>query len=92
DRIDGLANIAGIMDGFLPPSEVDDATWERVFAVNLTAPMRLTRAVLPRMIEAGAGSIVTVSSEAGLRGSAAGVAYTSSKHAVVGFTKSVAFF
>ncbi|MFX6759912.1 SDR family NAD(P)-dependent oxidoreductase, partial [Acinetobacter baumannii] len=39
DRIDGLANIAGIMDGFLPPSEVDDATWERVFAVNLTAPM-----------------------------------------------------
>lgn len=91
-RIDGLANVAGIMDGFLPPSEVDDATWERVFAVNLTAPMRLTRAVLPRMIEAGAGSIVTVSSEAGLRGSAAGTAYTSSKHAVVGFTKSVAFF
>lgn len=92
DRIDGLANVAGIMDGFLPPSEVDDATWDRVFAVNLTAPMRLTRAVLPRMIEAGAGSIVTVSSEAGLRGSAAGAAYTSSKHAVVGFTKSVAFF
>ena len=92
DRIDGLANIAGIMDGFLPPSEVDDATWDRVFAVNLTAPMRLTRAVLPRMIEAGAGAIVTVSSEAGLRGSAAGTAYTSSKHAVIGFTKSVAFF
>ena len=92
DRVDGLANIAGIMDGFLPPSEVDDATWDRVFAVNLTAPMRLTRAVLPRMIEAGAGTIVTVSSEAGLRGSAAGTAYTSSKHAVIGFTKSVAFF
>lgn len=92
DRIDGLANIAGIMDGFLPPSEVDDATWDRVFAVNLTAPMRLTRAVLPRMIEAGAGAIVTVSSEAGLRGSAAGTAYTSSKHAAIGFTKSVAFF
>lgn len=92
DRIDGLASIAGIMDGFLPPSEVDDATWDRVFAVNLTAPMRLTRAVLPRMIEAGEGAIVTVSSEAGLRGSAAGTAYTSSKHAVIGFTKSVAFF
>ncbi|SIS08837.1 SDR family NAD(P)-dependent oxidoreductase [Microbacterium sp. RURRCA19A] len=92
DRIEGLANVAGIMDGFLPPSEVDDATWDRVFAVNLTAPMRLTRAVLPRMIEAGGGAIVTVSSEAGLRGSAAGAAYTSSKHAVIGFTKSVAFF
>jgi NAD(P)-dependent dehydrogenase (short-subunit alcohol dehydrogenase family) len=46
-RVDALANVAGIMDAFLPPAEVDDATWERVFAVNVTAPMRLTRAVLP---------------------------------------------
>lgn len=87
-----LANVAGIMDGFLPPAEIDDATWDRVLAINLTAIMRLTRAVLPSMIEAGAGSIVNVSSEAGLRGSAAGTAYTTSKHAVIGFTKSTAFF
>lgn len=92
ERIDGLANVAGIMDGFLPTAEVDDATWERVFAVNVTGIMRLTRAVLPRMIDAGRGAIVNVSSEAGLRGSCAGVAYTSSKHAVNGFTKSTAFF
>jgi NAD(P)-dependent dehydrogenase (short-subunit alcohol dehydrogenase family) len=91
-RVDGLANVAGIMDKFLPPSEVDDATWERVFGVNLTGPMRLTRAVLPLMIEAGAGAIVNVGSEASLRPSASGVAYTASKHALVGFTKSVAFF
>ena len=38
------------------------------------------------------GSIVNVSSEAGMRGSAAGTAYTTSKHAVIGFTKSTAFF
>ena len=31
-RVDALANVAGIMDAFLPPAEVDDATWERVFA------------------------------------------------------------
>jgi NAD(P)-dependent dehydrogenase (short-subunit alcohol dehydrogenase family) len=91
-RIDGLANVAGIMDRFLPPTEVDDATWERVFSVNVTGPMRLTRAVLPLMIAVGKGSVVNVASEAALRGSTAGVAYTSSKHAVVGFTKSVAFF
>jgi NAD(P)-dependent dehydrogenase (short-subunit alcohol dehydrogenase family) len=92
DRIDGLANVAGIMDAFLPPDEVDDATWERVFSVNVTGPMRLTRAVLPLMIAAGKGSVVNVASEAALRASAAGAAYTSSKHAIAGYTKSVAFF
>lgn len=92
DRIDGLANVAGIMDAFLPPSEVDDATWDRVFSVNVTGPMRLTRAVLPHMIAAGRGTVVNVASEAALRASAAGAAYTASKHAIAGFTKSVAFF
>jgi NAD(P)-dependent dehydrogenase (short-subunit alcohol dehydrogenase family) len=91
-RVDALANVAGIMDGFLPPAEIDDQTWERVFAVNVTSMMRLTRAVLPIMLEAGGGAIVNVSSEASLRGSAAGVAYTASKHAVNGLTKSTAFF
>lgn len=92
DRVDGLANVAGIMDAFLPPSEIDDATWERVLSVNLTGPMRLTRAVLPLMIAAGSGAIVNVASEAALRGSTSGAAYTSSKHAIAGYTKSVAFF
>lgn len=90
--VEGLANVAGIMDAFLPPAEVDDETWDRVFRVNLTAPMRLTRAVLPGMIARGGGAIVNVASEASLRASASGVAYTSSKHALAGFTKSVAFF
>ncbi len=90
--VDGLANVAGIMDAFLPPAEVDDETWDRVFRVNLTAPMRLTRAVLPGMIARGGGAVVNVASEASLRASASGVAYTSSKHALAGFTKSVAFF
>jgi NAD(P)-dependent dehydrogenase (short-subunit alcohol dehydrogenase family) len=91
-RVDALANVAGIMDAFLPPAEVDDATWERVFAVNVTAVMRLTRAVLPLMLGAGGGAIVNVSSEASLRASASGVAYTASKHAVNGLTKSTAVF
>jgi len=89
-RIDGLANVAGIMDGFLPAAEVDDRTWDRVLDVNLTATMRLTRAVLPGMIQAGGGAIVNVSSEASIRGGCAGLAYTASKHAVNGLTRSVA--
>ena len=86
-RVDALANVAGIMDNFAPIHEVDDAVWERVFRINVTALMRLTRAVVPLMLEAGTGSVVNVTSEAGLRGSAAGAAYTASKHAVVGLTK-----
>jgi NAD(P)-dependent dehydrogenase (short-subunit alcohol dehydrogenase family) len=91
-NIDVLANVAGIMDGFLPPHELDDETWTRVLGVNLTAPMRLTRAVLPGMMAAGRGSIVNVASEASLRASASGAAYTSSKHGLIGLTRSTAVF
>ncbi|GHF53050.1 NAD(P)-dependent dehydrogenase (short-subunit alcohol dehydrogenase family) [Amycolatopsis bartoniae] len=90
-RIDGLANVAGIADDFSPLHEVSDAMWQRVFAVNVDGPFRLTRAVLPAMLAAGRGSIVNVASEAALRGSTSGVAYTASKHAVVGITRSAAF-
>ena len=89
--VHGLANIAGIMDDMTPLHEVTDAVWERVFSVNVDGMFRLTRAVLPLMLAAGRGSIVNVASEAALRGSAAGLAYTASKHAVVGMTKSSAF-
>lgn len=89
--VDVLANVAGIMDGFLAAGETDDGTWERVVAVNLTAPMRLIRAVLPGMIERGAGAIVNVGSEAGIKGGCAGAAYTASKHGLVGLTRNTAF-
>lgn len=86
-RIDALANVAGIMDNFTPVHEVSDEVWERVFRVNVAGIVRLTRAVVPIMLAAGYGAIVNITSEAGLRGSAAGVAYTASKHAVIGITK-----
>lgn len=88
--VHALVNNAGIMDGFLPPSEVTDEVWQRVFAVNLDGAMRLSRALLPLMIQVGRGSIVNVASEASLRGSCAGVAYTASKHALIGLTRSIA--
>ncbi|HEX4443363.1 MAG TPA: SDR family NAD(P)-dependent oxidoreductase [Galbitalea sp.] len=90
-RIDGLANVAGIMDDMTPMHEVTDAVWDRVFSVNVDGMFKLTRAVLPAMLAAHSGSIVNIASEAGLRGSAAGLAYTASKHAVVGITRSTAF-
>ncbi|KJC64286.1 SDR family NAD(P)-dependent oxidoreductase [Agreia bicolorata] len=91
ERIDGLANIAGIMDDMTPVGEMSDAVWKRVFSVNVDGTMKLMRAVIPAMLAQGSGSIVNTASEAALRGSAAGAAYTASKHAVAGLTKSSAF-
>lgn len=91
DRIDALANVAGINDDFSPAGETSDAVWDRVIAINLTAPFKLMRAVLPIMESAGRGAILNVASEAGLRGNASGNAYTASKHGIIGVTRSAAF-
>jgi len=90
-RVDALANIAGIADNMTPLHEVTDQLWERVMRINVDGTFKLSRAVIPLMLAAGTGSIVNTASEAALRGSAAGFAYTTSKHAVVGMTKSSAF-
>lgn len=91
EKIDALANVAGIMDNMTPVHEVSDEVWNRVMNVNVVGTMKLMRAVVPTMLSQSSGSIVNITSEAGLRGSAAGAAYTASKHAVVGLTKSSAF-
>ncbi|MFJ9582550.1 SDR family NAD(P)-dependent oxidoreductase [Streptomyces acidicola] len=88
--LDVLVNNAGVMDRMSALADVDDAEWERVLRVNLTAPFLLTRAALPHMLAAERGSIVFTASEAGLRGSAAGAAYTASKHGVIGLVKNLA--
>jgi NAD(P)-dependent dehydrogenase (short-subunit alcohol dehydrogenase family) len=90
-QVDAVANVAGIMDDMTPVHEVSDEVWRRVLEINLDGTMKLMRAVIPGMLERAAGSIVNVASEASLRGSAAGAAYTASKHAIVGLTKNSAF-
>ncbi len=89
-HLDLLVNNAGIMDWFLPAETVDDATWSRVLDVNVTAAMRFCRAAIPVMKARGGGAIVNVASVAGIMGGAAGLAYTTSKHALVGLTRNVA--
>ncbi len=90
-RCDCLANNAGVMDSFCPIGEVTDEIWERVFNVNVWGVMRMTRAIIPLMLAQGEGTIVNTASMAGVVGAAAGVAYTASKHAVVGITKNTSF-
>jgi NAD(P)-dependent dehydrogenase (short-subunit alcohol dehydrogenase family) len=86
-----LANVAGVADFFLPVGELDDDTWDRIISVNLSAPMRFARAVIPLMEDAGGGAITNIASVAALGGGGGGTAYTAAKHGVIGLTKSIAF-
>jgi len=91
EKIDVLANIAGIIDSFEAADTVSDKTFDRVIAVNLTAPTRMIRAVLPIMKAKQHGCIINCGSKAGMSGASAGVAYTASKHGLVGLTKHTAW-
>lgn len=82
-RIDALLNIAGIRDYNASVATLTDEDWEKIIAVNLTAPVKLTREVIKVMLEQKSGSIVNVASKAGTSGAAAGAAYTASKHGLV---------
>lgn len=88
-----LVNNAGGVAGQVPqPLEtIEDADWDRIFAVNVGAAMTLCRAAAPAMKQAGAGRVVNISSGAGLQASLTGIqAYCSAKHAVVGLTRQLA--
>lgn len=89
--LDVLVNNAGIMDAMMPAETVTDEMWTRVMEINVTGPMRAIRKALPIMKAQGKGVIVNTASVGGLYGSRAGIAYTASKHAVVGLTKNVGF-
>ena len=71
-------------------TDTDEALWSRLIAVNLTGTFLCTRHAVPDMLAAGFGRIVNIASIAGLRGAAYISAYASSKHAVIGLTRSLA--
>ena len=84
-----LVNNAGVAGQALI-QDVDDAMWQRYFAVNIGGMRNTVQAVLPPMIHEKAGSIVNISSIWGLRGASFESAYSATKHAIVGLTRSLA--
>lgn len=89
--LDILINNAGVMDHMAGVGEVTDEIWRRVMRINLDGPMYASRRAVQHMLEHGGGSIVNINSVAGISGGAAGVAYTASKHAMIGMTRSTAW-
>lgn len=83
-RIHGLVNNAGISQRSLA-AETGFAVYENLIAVDLLAPIALTQSVLPRMVAAGGGRIVAISSVAGFIGAPLRSAYSAAKHGLVGY-------
>jgi len=90
--VEVLVNNAGIGSSQrpLPLVEFDDAFWDLTMAVNVTAPYRLTKRVLPGMLRRNWGRIINIASINARVASLHGAAYTASKHALAGLTKATA--
>lgn len=89
-RIDVLINNAGIGDFGKRLHEIDDATWDKIFDINLTGVFRMTRAIVPQMLKQGSGSIVNISSVASVVGIPGLSAYSASKGGLDALTRAVA--
>jgi len=87
-RLDVLVCSAGVGGESLATVDVDDAEWRRVFAINCDGTFFCNRAALRVMIKRGYGRIVNVASIAGKEGNPQAGAYSASKAAVIGMTKS----
>ncbi len=87
----GLANIAGVSSP-VPFLDTTTAEWDRVFNVNIRGTFLVTRRVVPAMITAGGGRIVSLSSVSAQRGGGtySTVAYSAAKAAVIGFSRALA--
>jgi len=87
-EIDVLVNNAGILIA-RPFEELTLDDWDRTMTTNVRSLYLMTRAVLPAMRRRRQGAIVNLASLAGRSGFAGGTAYTASKHAVLGFSRSL---
>lgn len=87
-RIHGLVNNAGISQRSLSIETVFEV-YERIVAVDLLAPIALTQALLPKIVKAGGGQIIAISSVAGMVGAPLRSAYSAAKHGLIGYHDSV---
>ena len=91
-KLDILVNNAGVMDDFGPVGELTEAAWNRIWKINTSSVVFGSKKAVNIFLKQGSkGAIVNIASVGGLFGARAGVAYTASKHAVIGITKNTAY-
>jgi 2-dehydro-3-deoxy-L-rhamnonate dehydrogenase (NAD+) len=88
-RIDILVNSAGITGATVPVQDFPIESWQKTLAINVNGVFFTCREIIPFMLENGYGRIVNVASVAGKEGNPNASAYSASKAAVIGFTKSL---
>lgn len=87
--VDILLNTAGVLDDYLPLHETEEELWDRIWETNVKSMFTLTKLLLPELLD-NRGTVINMASIAGLVAGGGGIAYTTSKHAIVGFTKQLA--
>ena len=88
--LDILVANAGILSAAGSVTTLDESDWQGVMDVNVTGVMQIARAAIPAMTDRGGGAIVSISSVAGIRSSKGFADYITSKHALIGLTKTLA--
>jgi 3-hydroxybutyrate dehydrogenase len=88
-HVDVLVNNAGVAES-AALDRTTDAMWDRILELDVTAPFRVIRALVPSMIAAKWGRVINVASNAGVSGYAYSMAYCAAKHALVGLTRALA--
>lgn len=89
--VDICVNNAAILADFKPTLEITEEEWDRIMAVNVKGVYLVTNALLPHMLEKGKGTFINVASIGGTIAGVGDAAYITSKHAVIGYTKQLAF-
>lgn len=85
-----LLNTAGKLDAYAPLLETGTALWQEIIQTNVNSMFYLTKAVLPKMLANKQGTIINMASVASFVAGGGGIAYTTAKHAIAGFTKQLA--
>ena len=84
-----LVNNAGGALGLAPVAEADEEHWRWMYDANVLGTMRVTRALLPKLVESGVGVLVNVGSIAGIEVYDGGAGYTAAKHALAAVTETL---